>query len=107
MMFHHRFVQKMEYLDDGEDVDHFINNQGKTNHVGRHEYKAFVCHMNPRMDMSTHLGMNLLLRYVILSEPFPDFLFPQDYAKRPIFRSVNSYVKTYPPSTQYCNWKAI
>ena len=107
MMFHHGFVRKMEFLGDGEDVDHFIHNQGKTNRVGRREYKAFACHMNPRMDTSAHLGMNLLLRYLVLGEPFPDFLYPLDYAHRPIFRSVNSYTKSYPPSTQYRNWKAI
>ena len=107
MMFHHGFVRKMEYLGDGEDVDHFIHNQGKTNRVGRRIYKAFACHMNPRMDTSAHLGMNLLLRYMVLGEPFPDFLCPVDYAHRPIFRSVNSYAKSYPSSTQYSNWKAI
>jgi hypothetical protein len=91
MMFNHGFVRKMEYLGDGDDVDHFIHNQGKTNRVGRREYKAFACHMNPRMDTSAHLGMNLLLRYLVLHEPFPNFLYPLDYAQRPIFRSVNSY----------------
>jgi hypothetical protein len=107
MLFNHAFVRKMAFLDDGEDVDNFIHNQGKTNHVGRREYKAFATHKNPWMDTSAHLGMNFLVRYIVFQEPFPGFLDPKDYAQRPIFRSANSYMKAYPSSTQYTNWKAI
>lgn len=107
LLFHHGFIRKMEFLGDGDDVDHFIHNQGKTNRVGRREYKAFATHKNPRMDTSAHLGINLLLRFVCHGEPFPDFLSPKEYTHRPIFRSISCYSKSYPPSTQYNNWKAI
>lgn len=107
MKFHHSFTRKMAFLGDGEDVDNFIHNEGKTNHVGRRDYKAFACHKNPRMDTSAHLGINLLLRFIVYHEPFPDFLDYKDYTLRPVFRSVSSFRKSYPSSTQYHNWKAI
>jgi hypothetical protein len=97
----------MEFFGDGNDVEHSIHNQGKTNQVGRREYKAFATHKNPRMDTSAHLGINLLLHFVCHGEPFPDFLEPKEYAHRPIFRLDSCYSKSYPPSTQYHNWKAI
>jgi hypothetical protein len=107
MMFHHGFLREMEFLGDGDDVDHFIHNHGKTNRVGHVEYKAFATHRNPRMDTSAHLGMNLLLRFIVDGKPFPDFLEPKDYAHRPIFCSAKAYVRSYPPSSQYNNWKAV
>jgi hypothetical protein len=91
-MMHHGFISQMEYLGDGETVDNFIHNYGKTNRVGRLETKSSFCnHRNPGMDTSAHLGMNLLLRFCVLCEPFPDFLDGEDYTKRPVFRSIRSY----------------
>jgi hypothetical protein len=100
MMFHYDFICKMEFIGDGDDVDHFIHNQGKTNSVARREYKAFAIHKNPRMDTSAHLVIILLLWFICHGEPFPDFLEPKEYAQRPIFWSVSYYSKSYPPSTQ-------
>jgi hypothetical protein len=34
LMMHHGFISQMEYLGDGETVDNFIHNYGKTNQVG-------------------------------------------------------------------------
>jgi hypothetical protein len=107
LMMHHGFISEMQYLGDGETVDNFIHNYGKTNRVGRLETKTFCNHRNPRMDTSAHLGMNALLRFIVLCEPFPDFLDPDDYTKRPIFRSARSYSAPYPPSTQNTNWNAL
>ena len=106
-MMHHGFISEMQYLGDGETVDNFIHNFGKTNRVGRLETKTFCNHRNPRMDTSAHLGMNALLRFCVLCEPFPDFLDGKDYTKRPVFRSSRSYHSTYPPSTQNSNWNAL
>ena len=106
-MMHHGFISQMQYLGDGETVDNFIHNYGKTNRVGRLETKTFCNHRNPRMDTSAHLGMNALLRFIVLCEPFPDFLDPDDYTKWPIFCSARSYSAPYPPSTQNTNWNAI
>jgi hypothetical protein len=107
MMISHGFVKKMQYLGDGEDVDHFFQNHGKTNRVGRVTYKAFATHRNPRMDSSAHLGMSTLLRYSCSGEPIPDFLNPEDYCKRPVFRSSTAYNNQYPGTTQYSNWKKV
>ena len=107
MMISHGFVKKMQYLGDGEDVDHLVHNHGKTNRVGRVTYKAFATHRNPRMDSSAHLGLSALLRYSCLGEPFPNFLKPKDYARRFLFRSSMCYLKGYPSSTQYSNWKKV
>jgi hypothetical protein len=71
------------------------------------EYKAFATHRNPRMDASAHLGLNLLLRFNVMEEPFPDFLVPSDYAVRPIFRSQGNYKKTLPSDTMQSNWSAM
>jgi hypothetical protein len=97
LMMHHGFISEMQYLGDGETVDNFIHNHGKTNRVGRLEMKSFWNHRNPRMDTSAHLGMNLLLRFCVLCKPFPDFLNGEDYKKRPVFRSTHSYHYNYPP----------
>jgi hypothetical protein len=107
LMMHHGFISQMEYLGDGETVDNFIHAYGKTNRVGRLETKSFCNHRNPRMDTSAHLGMNVLLRFCVLCEPFPDFLDGEDYTKRPVFRSVRSYHEEYPPSSQNSNWNAV
>jgi hypothetical protein len=107
LMMHHGFISEMQYLGDGETVDNFIHNYGKTNRVGRLETKTFCNHRNPRMDTSAHLGMNALLRFIVLCEPFPNFLDPDDYTNRPIFRSARSYTASYPPSTQNKNWNAL
>jgi hypothetical protein len=107
IMLSHGFVKSMRFLGEGEDVDHFVHNHGKTNRVGRVTYKAFATHRNPRMDSSAHLGMSTLLRYSCSGEPFPDFLKPKDYTKRPVFRSAHSYANPYPASTQYSNWKKV
>jgi hypothetical protein len=107
LMMHHGFISEMQYLGDGETVDNFIHNYGKTNRVGRLETKSFCNHRNPRMDTSAHLGMNVLLRFMVMREPFPNFLVPDDYTKRPIFRSYTTYTKEYPPTTQNKNWNAL
>ncbi len=107
LMMHHGFISQMEYLGDGETVDNFIHNYGKTNRVGRLETKSFCNHRNPRMDTSAHLGMNLLLRFCVLCEPFPDFLDGEDYTKRPVFRSIRSYHSEYPSSSQNSNWNSL
>ena len=106
-MMHHGFISQMEYLGDGETVDNFIHNYGKTNRVGRSETKSFCNHRNPRMDTLAHLGMNLLLRFCVLCEPFPDFLDGEDYTKRPVFRSIRSYHSEYPSSSQNSNWNSL
>jgi hypothetical protein len=74
LMMHHGFISQMEYRGDGESVDNFIHHYGKTNQVGRLEMKSFCNHRNSRMDTPAHLGMNLLLRFCVLCEPFPGFL---------------------------------
>ncbi len=107
MMISHGFVKKMKFRGDGEDVDHLVHNHGKTNCVGCVTYKAFATHCDPRMDSSAHLGLSALLRFSCLGEPFPNFLKPADYVLRHIFRSSKSYVKQYPPSTHYSNWKKV
>jgi hypothetical protein len=107
MMISHGFVKKMKFRGDGEDVDHLVHNHGKTNCVGCVTYKAFATHCDPRMDSSAHLGLSALLRFSCLGEPFPNFLKLADYVLRHIFRSSKSYVKQYPPSTQYSNWKKV
>jgi hypothetical protein len=99
LMMHHGFISEMQYMGDGETVDNFIHNYGKTNRVGRLELKSFCNHRNPRMDTSAHLGMNLLLHFCVLSAPFPDFLNGEDYTKRPVFRSTPSYHNS--------NWNAL
>jgi hypothetical protein len=103
--FNHGFLKEMEFLGDGEDVDHFVHNEGKTNRTGRIEYKAFATHMNPRLDASAHLGLSLLLRFNVLHEPFPNFLKPKDYASRPVYRSSRGYSKHISPSGMHDNWK--
>jgi hypothetical protein len=107
VLMNHCFIRRMDFLGKGELVDNLLLNQGKTNRVGRIEYKAFATHVNPRMDASAHLGMNMLLRFAYQGEPFPDFLDIEDYAKRPVFRSAKSYLRHYPPTTQYRNWKSV
>jgi hypothetical protein len=107
IMISHGFVKVMRFLGEGEDVDHFVHNHGKTNRVGRVTYKAFATHRNPRLDSSAHLGMSTLLRFACYGEPFPNFLNPKDYTKRPVFRAASSYLKSYPASTQYSNWKKV
>jgi hypothetical protein len=107
MMISHGFVKKMKFLSDGEDVDHLVHNHGKTNRFGRVTYKAFATHCNPWVDSSAHLGLSALLRFSCRGEPFSNFLKPADYALRHTFRSSKSYVKRYPPSTQYSNWKKV
>jgi hypothetical protein len=102
-MMHHGFTSQMEYLGDGETVDNFIHNYGKTNRVGRLKTKSFCNHRNPCMDTSAHLGMNLLLRFYVLCEPFPDFLDGEDYTKRSVFRSICSCHSEYPSSSQNSN----
>jgi hypothetical protein len=88
---------KMQYLDDGETVYNFIHNFGKTNRVGHLETKTFCNHPNPRMDTSAHLGMNTLLHFCVLCEPFPDFLDGHDNMTRSVFSLSHSYHSTYPP----------
>jgi hypothetical protein len=48
LMMHHGFISEMQYLGDGETVDNFIHNYGKTNRVGPLERKSFCNHRNPR-----------------------------------------------------------
>jgi hypothetical protein len=107
IMISHGFVKVMRFLGEGEDVDHFVHNHGKTNPVGRVTYKAFATHQNPRMDSSARLGMSTLLRFSCSGEPFPNFLNPKDYTKCPVFRSAHSYLNAYPALTQYSNWKKV
>jgi hypothetical protein len=107
IMISHGFVKVMRFLGEGEDVNQFVHNHGKTNRVGRVTYKAFATHRNPRMDSSAHLGMSTLLRFSCSGKPFPKFLNPKDYTKRPVFRSAHSYLSAYPASTQYSNWKKV
>jgi hypothetical protein len=100
LMMHHGFISQMEYLGDGETVDNFIHNYGKTNRAGRLETKFFCnhCnHRNPRMDTSAHLGMSLLLRFCVLCESFPDFLNGEDYTKRPVFVPFAPIIPNTPP----------
>jgi hypothetical protein len=51
--------------------------------------------------------MSTLLRFSCSGKPFPNFLNPKDYTKRPVFRSAHSYLNAYPASTQYSNWKKV
>jgi hypothetical protein len=97
LMMHHGFISEMQYLGDGETVDNFIHNFGKTNRVGHLETKTFWNHHNPRMDTLVHLGMNALLCLCVLCEQFHDFHEGNDYANRPIFWSSHSYHSPYPP----------
>jgi hypothetical protein len=103
----HGFIRNMEHLGEGVDVDHFIHVEGKTIKNGRYEYKAFASHLNPRLDASAHFGLNLLLRFNHEQEPFPNFLDPADYARRPVFRSVVNYNTAYPSNTMQANWSAM
>jgi hypothetical protein len=107
IMISHGFVKAMRFLGEGEDVDHFVHNHGKTNRVGHVTYNALATHQNPLMDSLAHLGMSTLLRFSCSGEPFPNFLNPKDYTKRPVFRSAHSYLNAYPASTQYSNWKKV
>jgi hypothetical protein len=107
LMMHHGFISQMEYLGDGETVDNFIHNYGKTNRASRLEMKPFCNHRNPCMDTSAHLGVNLLLHFCVLYEPFPDFLDGEDYTKRLVFRSIRSYHSKYPSSSQNSNWNSL
>jgi hypothetical protein len=59
------------------------------------------------MDSSAHFEMSTLLRFSCSGEPFPIFLNPKDYTKRPVFRSAHSYLNAYPALTQYSNWKKV
>jgi hypothetical protein len=70
IMISHGFVKAMRFLGEDEDVDHFVHNYGKTNHLGRVTYKAFATHQNPRMDSSAHLRMSTLLSFSCSGEPF-------------------------------------
>jgi hypothetical protein len=107
LFFSQGFIRDMEHLGQGDKVDHFIHVEGKSIAAGRVEYKAFATHRNPRMDASAHLGLNLLLRFNVMGEPFPDFLIPSDYALRPIFRSQVDYHKALPPDTMLANWNSM
>jgi hypothetical protein len=73
IMISHGFVKAMRFLGEGEDVDHFVHNHGKTNRVGRVTYRAFATHQNPRMDSLAHLGMSTLLRFLVQANPFRIF----------------------------------
>ena len=88
-------------------VDHFVHDHGKGNYIGRVVYKAFATHVNPRLDASAHFGLNLMLRFCVLGEPFPNFEDPDDYTKRPIYRAPNNYGEVLSPITMYRNWKAF
>jgi hypothetical protein len=64
-------------------------------------------HLNPRLDVSAHIGLNLLIHFEVLNEPFPDFMDPKDYANRPLYHSFMNYKMQLPPTTMHDNWKAF
>jgi hypothetical protein len=78
-----------------------ILNGGKMNSGNRLEYTALLLHTNPLLCAAGWIGVLLIYRFTVLKEPFPDFLKPEDFMLRPIFRQVRDYKKAVGYDTQY------
>jgi hypothetical protein len=99
LFFYHTFLGMMEHLREGRtnNVDNFMHLTGKTNITGRLDYKSFAAHMNPMLDSGSHMGGMVLERFTMMKEGFPNFFYPKDYTRRPVFRSVQSKDAEIPP----------
>jgi hypothetical protein len=58
----------------GTIVSFQVTNKAKHNQVGRLEYTAAAPHLDPLRDTSAWHGLLWIWRFIILMEPFPDFL---------------------------------
>jgi hypothetical protein len=94
-------------MPDGMKGFHTILNGGKKNDGDRLEYTAHLLHMNPVLCTAGWIGIMLIYRFSVLKEPFPDFLDPSDFMKRPLFRQVWDYHKSTSYDTQYQNHKQM
>ena len=75
----------------GETAHMMLSNKGKTNVVGRTIYKAVLPHYNPLLCTQANKGALLVVRHILMDEPYPDHLNPMDLRTRPVYRSMQCH----------------
>ena len=91
----------------GQTTFNTILNGGKLNSGNRLEYTAHLLHMNPLLCAAGWIGIMLIYRFSVMGEPFPDFLDPSDFMKRPLFRAFRDYTSSTSYQCQYDNHKKV
>jgi hypothetical protein len=84
-----------------------ITNGGKTNQAGKLQYSAYAPHVNPEEDPGGWLGFYFMQRFMIDNEQPPDHRNWEDYAYKPVFRSMSDPEKALSDSTMYEHWKTF
>ena len=79
----------------GMDGSYMVSDGGKTNPSGNYKYSAFFDHKNPLLCSKFATMFSFLERFLIMHEPFPDFLDGgESFYHRPVFRKETDHTKT-------------
>jgi hypothetical protein len=76
-----------------------VTNKGKTNPRGHLVTTTDIACVNPVKTPACLLGVIIIFRFLVLGEPFPDFLDHKDFAQRPMLRCPQSYRKSETPKS--------
>ena len=88
----------------GTPIDMSLTNKGKSNRVGRKEYTALGCHVNPILDAIGLQGIMLLWRFIGKKEYFPNGQHTEAIKARPLFVSPNNHMMNYNKNTLGKHW---
>jgi hypothetical protein len=101
------FVEQFENIGphkNGMPIDMTLTNKGKENKVGRREFTALGCHVNPILDAIGLQGIMLLWRFIGNNEPFPDSDNTKAIKERPLYASPKSHMKNHDKVTLGRHW---